>query len=156
MEGALGSMTERQWIWINVGNVIAFLTFVLLSLSTGGQRAIVVLTETMGVLALVFAIITVIYRKSEYKWFALCAIAYLAPWAVFAIGYETGITAASSYYHLGFLFFYIVMIASIVFLKISFQKLHEQFKLMPVFLLFFHAILLLFVMVIHIWWLLPF
>ncbi|GGF16497.1 hypothetical protein GCM10010954_13900 [Halobacillus andaensis] len=149
-------MTERQWIWINVGNIIAFLMFVLLSLSTEGQRAIVVLTETIGVLALVFAIITLIYGKAEFKWFAVCGIACLAPWVVFAIGYETGITATTNYYHLGFMLFYIVMIASIVFLKISFQKLHDEFKLIPVFLLFFHAILLIYIMVIHIWWLLPF
>ncbi|WP_431800344.1 hypothetical protein [Halobacillus andaensis] len=148
-------MTVRQWVWVNFGSTAAFVLFVLLTLSTGGLPALVVMTEIIGFLALLVAITTIIYHRNEAMWMAVSVTAYMVPWLVFAIGYELNIGEDSNYYHLWFVLFYMALTGAIVFLKKSFLELEDQFKLFPVFLLFFHAMLLIFMIVLHIWWLLP-
>ncbi|MCP3026811.1 hypothetical protein [Halobacillus sp. A5] len=149
-------MTERQWLWINFGSVTAFIFFILLSLITGGQDALVIMTEILAVLALIVAGVTIVYHRSEAMWVAVAAAAYIVPWGVFAAGYELAVEQTTSYYHLWFIFFYIAFTAAVVFLRKSFKQLNDEFKLFPVFLLFFHAMLLLYMIFLHIWWLLPF
>ncbi|MFC7062701.1 hypothetical protein [Halobacillus seohaensis] len=149
-------MSEKQWIWINLGGILTFGLFLLISLITRGQNALVVMTEIIGFITLIFAIITFIYIKNDNRWLCISIIAYTIPWIVFGVGYEIGIEESMNNFNLWFAIFYGFIIASFVFMQRSYHNLTNIFKLVPAFFLFFHSILLLYMVVLHIWWLLPF
>ncbi|MFC7320120.1 hypothetical protein [Halobacillus campisalis] len=148
-------MSARQWVWINLGGVFAFGLFFVLSLITRGHTAFVVLTEIIGLATLGFAIAAIVYKKKDLRWLAISIISYMTPWLVFAIGHEAGVNASSTLKGLWFFPFYITIVAGMFFIKRSYHYLEGLFKLLPAFFLFFHSILLLYMIALHIWWVLP-
>ncbi|UOQ92679.1 hypothetical protein MUO14_20010 [Halobacillus shinanisalinarum] len=153
-------MTERHWLWMNLGGVSAFGLFILISLCTAingpAQGAIVVISEIIGILIFIFAVLTLFYIKDRQRWFAISILSFVGVWIAFGIGYEMSIDAQTNNSWIWFYLYYVAFIASIVLLKFSYAKIRGLFKLTPIFFIFFNAMLTLYMVTIHIWYLLPF
>ncbi|UOQ43585.1 hypothetical protein MUN89_16960 [Halobacillus salinarum] len=158
MEGEWGLLTERKLLLGNLGMIITFGVCLLLSLLLrgSGQNAMVIISEVIGALTFITAIIAVIYIKSIQKWVPISVIAFLSVWLVFMIGYEAGIHASTPYQWIWFLVFYLVTVTSIVYLRLGYEKVEGNYKLLPAFFLFFNSMLTVSMIFIHIWWNLPF
>ncbi|UOR13277.1 hypothetical protein [Halobacillus amylolyticus] len=153
-------MTERHWLWINLGGVIAFGLLTLISLCTAingpAQVTLVVISEIIGILTFIFAILTLFYIKDRQRWFAISILSFMGVWIAYGIGYEIGIDAQTNNSWIWFYLYYVVFIASVVLLRFSYTKIKGLFKLAPVFFIFFNAMLTLYMITIHTWYLLPF
>lgn len=153
-------MTEKQLLYVNLGGVIAFGLFVLISLVTAGTDSthgvMVLISELIGGVTLIGAIISLFYIKSDQRFVPVSIISFLSAWLVFAIGYEIGIDSTTNQKWIWFFGSYIVLVAGFILMRLSYAKIQGAYKLLPAFLLFFNSILSVFILFFHIWWNLPF
>ncbi len=152
-------MEERYWLWINLGGVSAFGLFILISLCTAingpAQGALVIISEIIALLSFIFAGVTLYYIKDRQRWFAVSVLSFIGVWIAFGIGYEVGVDQDTNNGWIWFYLYYVVFIASLVLLRYSYAKIKGLFKLAPVFFIFFNAMLTLYMVTIHIWFMLP-
>ncbi|MFQ3543698.1 hypothetical protein Q7A53_06405 [Halobacillus rhizosphaerae] len=153
-------MTEKQLLFVNLGGVITFGLFLLLSLliqnAASTQHVMILLSEIIGGLTFAAAIISIVYMKTRKRWFPVSVLSFLSIWFVYMIGYEIGIDSSSSHSWIWFLIFYITAGVSIYFLKKSYQIMEGNFKLFPAFFMFFNSMLIVYMIFLTIWWNLPF
>ncbi|ARI78169.1 hypothetical protein [Halobacillus mangrovi] len=153
-------MTEKQLLYVNLGGVIAFSLFMLLSFATAeaetAHRVIIVISEVLGGLTLISAIISLSYIKSEQRFVPISIIAFLIAWLIYAIGYEVGIDETTKYSWIWFISLYIILFAGFYIIRNCYKKVLGYYKLLPPFLLFLNGMLFVFLLFIHIWWQLPF
>ncbi|KHE73217.1 hypothetical protein [Halobacillus sp. BBL2006] len=153
-------MTEKQWLYVNLGGVIAFSLFVLLSFGTaeaGSAHGVMILiSEIVGGLTLVSSILSLLYIKSEQRFISISIVAFLIAWLIYAIGYEIGIDGETKHSWIWFFSLYIILLAGFIVIRICYKRILGLYKLLPPFLLFLNGMLFVFIIFIHIWWHLPF
>ncbi|MBA2174629.1 hypothetical protein H0266_06860 [Halobacillus locisalis] len=158
MKGVLG-VSEKQLLYVNTGLIVVFSAFLFLSFVTvqavNTQGVMVLISEILGGLSVVSAIISLYYIKSEQKYVPVSMLGFLVPWVIFVIGYEIGINANTTLSWIWFVSLYILIIACFIILRISYNRIIGTFKLIPAFMLFINAIFFVYLVALHIWWSLP-
>lgn len=153
-------MTEKNWLYINIGGIILFGLFVLLSFVTtdteSTHNVMVLISEILGGLVLISAIVSLLYINSLQQFVPVSIIAFLSAWLVFALGYELGIRPTTELKWLWFVGLYITFIAGFILMRMSYSRIEGPYKLIPAFLLFFNSTFFVFIFFIHILWSLPF
>lgn len=153
-------MTERQLLNVNLGCVITFGLFLFLSFVTteadATQNVMILISEIIGGVALISAIISLFFIKSDLRYLPLSILCFLAPWLVYGIGFEIGFNVDTPHTWLWFIGLYLLLISGFIFLRINYRKLEGYLKLVPVSLMFINGILFVYLIIIHIWWSLPF
>lgn len=153
-------MTEKQLLFVNMASVIVFGVFLFLSFVTAEAESthdtMVLISEIIGGVTLIGAIISLFYIKSEQKYVSIAIISFLSPWLLFTIGYEAGVNTQTNHIWIGFIAVYIILVASFILLRKSYKRIQGAFKLIPAFLMFINAIFFVFLLFVQIWWLLPF
>ncbi|MBH0228648.1 hypothetical protein [Halobacillus yeomjeoni] len=153
-------MSEKHWVYTNLGAVITFGLFLTLSfvtLESGSSHDIMILiTEIIGGLVLVASIVSIMYIETDQKYVPVSIISFLSAWLVFALGFELGIRSSTPYKWIWFLSLYIIFITGFIFMRKSYTKITGAFKVLPVFLMFINGTFLAFILFIHLWWSLPF
>ncbi|SDJ41922.1 hypothetical protein [Salimicrobium halophilum] len=152
-------MKEKNWLWLVVAGVSLFGIFVILSVVTLNtdtvQRVFVILSEVFGVVTLAFSIWGWVKIPSQ-KWLYIAPVAFLGSWLMIGIAYEIGFDATMDHGWVWFLVYYIVAVASSVLLRFSIGKTEGKQALMPISMLFVQSIQIVYVIIIHIIWMLPF
>ncbi|WP_226576597.1 hypothetical protein [Halobacillus litoralis] len=153
-------MTEKRLLYVNLGSVITFVLFLFLSFVTAEtestHRVMIIICEITGGITFIFAIISLFYIRSDHRYMSVAILAFLSPWLIYALGYEMKLSSDTSYIWTWFISLYLLITAGIVLLRYCYRKVENGLKLAPVFLLFFHAIFIVYLIFIHIWWSLPF
>ncbi|RWZ55278.1 hypothetical protein EQV77_11580 [Halobacillus fulvus] len=153
-------MTEKHWLYVNMGGIIAFALFLVLSFATiqtdATQNVMIWISEIVGGLLLIAAIISLFYMKSNQKFVPIAILTFLIPWVLFTIGYELGFNEDTSNVWIWFISLYILLIANFILLRISYSRIEGYNKLIPASLLFVQAIFFVFLAFFQVWWLLPF
>ncbi|RDY70241.1 hypothetical protein ACJA3J_05520 [Halobacillus sp. SY10] len=153
-------MSEKNLLYANVGCVILlglllFLGFVTAE-ADATQQVMILISEIIGGITLVVAILSLFYIKSDQRFLPLSILCFLAPWLLYGIGYEVGFDAATPYTWIWFIGLYILLIAGFIFIRIGYKKIEGHYKLVSAFLLFINAIFFVYLIFIQIWWSIPF
>lgn len=153
-------MTDRQLIYVNMAFVITFGLFLFLSFVTAEadatQNVMILISEIVGSISLIGAIVSLFYIKNDQRYLPIAILCFLAPWVLYAIGFELGFDETTKYSWIWFICLYLLLIAGFIFLRICYKKIEGYFKLIPVFLIFINAIFFVYLIFIHIWWSIPF
>ncbi|SEH95344.1 hypothetical protein SAMN05192559_10649 [Halobacillus karajensis] len=153
-------MTEKNFLYTNLGCVITFGLFLFLSLVTAEsdatQHVMILISEIIGGITMAAAAASLFYIKSDQKYLPVSILGFLAPWLLYAIGYELGFDGSTNHTWVWFISLYLLLVAGFIFIRYNYRKVEGYFKLVLVFLLFINAIFFVYLLFIHIWWNLPF
>ena len=151
-----GMDRKDQLYFANVWGIAVFGLFLLFTFTVAGTdtalRVMVILTEIFGVVTLAAGIAGIIYFTGERRWFSIAVVSFLSVWAIFAIGYEIGLGEPMSNYWLLFITYYIFLIASVVFIRLSYSRIDNVLKVVPAVFLFINALLTLYMVFLNMWW----
>lgn len=158
LKGVLG-MNEKQLLYVNIGLMIGTILFIFLSFATAQSESthstMVLISEIIGGLTFISALISLYYIKSDQKYIPVSILSFFVPWIIYMIGHHAGMNEETNFKWIWFISLYILTISGIIFMRSCYNKIQGIFALVPVFLIFINAIFFVFTVVLYIWWSFP-
>ncbi|MFD1017649.1 hypothetical protein [Thalassobacillus hwangdonensis] len=151
-------MNEDLILKINIWGAIVFVLFLFLDIILIGTETafnvFALLTAIIGLIVLISAVVGTVLIINEDKWVAISIVAFLSVWVMFSIGYILGFDEPFMNYRSFFITYYIIFVVSAVFMRIAFKKIITVFKILPGVFLFINALITLYIVFMHMWWVL--
>ncbi|WP_079480764.1 hypothetical protein [Halobacillus salinus] len=152
-------MNEKQLLYVNVGLVIGTVLFIISSFATAQSESahstMVLISEILGGLTIISAMISLYYIKSDQKYIPIAILSFFVPWIVYVVGHHAGINQDTNFHWIWFVSLYILSISGIILMRISYNAIQGLFALLPVFLMFLNAMFFVYTVVLFVWWSLP-